>query len=145
MMEITLIAVSIYVVVTIVIVVTLNFLQNTKKKKYKDLLDKLEVEKNVIDSAPIESEISKIRTFLKNDKLDASLQEWENSFKDIRATQIPKITDLIIDAEYSLTQQDYKSIVYKIARLEMELYKVKTDTDILPYIVPFPSELFYKQ
>ena len=130
-MEITLIAVSIYIVATIVIVVTLNLLQNTRKKKYKTLIDKLEFEKNVIDSAPIESEISKIRTFLKNDKLDANLQEWEASFKDIRNMQIPKITDMIIDAEYSLTQQDYKAIVYKIARLEMELYKVKTSTDVL--------------
>ena len=130
-MEITLIAVSIYIVATIVIVVTLNLLQNTRKKKYKTLIDKLEFEKNVIDSAPIESEISKIRTFLKNDKLDANLQEWEASFKNIRNMQIPKITDMIIDAEYSLTQQDYKAIVYKIARLEMELYKVKTSTDVL--------------
>ncbi len=130
-MEITMIAVSIYIIATIIIVVTLNLLQSNKKHKYKALLDKLEVEKNVIDSTPIESEISKIRTFLRNDKLDASLQQWEASFKDIRNTQIPKITDMIIDAEYSLTQQDYKSIVYKIARLEMEIYKVKTNADIL--------------
>lgn len=130
-MTITLVAVSIYITTAIIIVVALNLLQNGRKKKYKVILDKLEVEKNVIDSTPINSEISKIKTFLKNDKLDSSLQEWEQRFKDIRNTQIPKITDMIIEADYSLAQQDYKSTIYKIAKLEMEIYKVRTNAEIL--------------
>jgi len=130
-MTITLVAVSIYIITAIVIVVALNLLQNGRKRKYKNILDRLEVEKNVIDSTPINSEISKIKTFLKNDKLDASLQEWEEKFKEIRNTQIPKITDMIIEADYSLAQQDYKSTIYKIAKLEMEIYKVRTNAEIL--------------
>jgi len=130
-MTITLVAISIYIITTIIIVIALNLLQNGRRKKYKNILDKLEVEKNVIDSTPINSEISKIRTFLKNDKLDASLQEWEEKFKDIRNIQIPKITDMIIEADYSLNQQDYKSTIYKIAKLEMEIYKVRTNAEIL--------------
>lgn len=130
-MTITLIAVSIYIITTIIIVVALNLLQNGRRKKYKIILDKLEVEKNVIDSTPINSEISKIKTFLKNDKLDSSLQEWEEKFKDIRNIQIPKITDMLIEADYSLNQQDYKSTIYKIAKLEMEIYKVRTNAEIL--------------
>ena len=130
-MDITLILVSIYVVTVIIIVIILNLLQNNKNKKYKTILDKLEVEKNVIDSTPINSEISKIKTFLKNDKLDANLNEWENRFKEIRNKQIPKITDMILEADYSLKQLDYKSTTFKIAKLEMEIYKVKTNTDIL--------------
>ena len=130
-MTITLVAVSIYIITAIVIVVALNLLQNGRKRKYKNILDRLEVEKNVIDSTPISSEISKIKTFLKNDKLDSSLQEWEEKFKEIRNTQIPKITDMIIEADYSLAQQDYKSTIYKIAKLEMEIYKVRTNAEIL--------------
>mgnify|MGYP005771907825 CR=1 FL=1 len=130
-MDITLILVSIYVVTVIIIVIILNLLQNNKNKKYKTILDKLEVEKNVIDSTPINSEISKIKTFLKNDKLDANLNEWENRFKEIRNKQIPKITDMILEADYSLKQLDYKSTTFKIVKLEMEIYKVKTNTDIL--------------
>ena len=130
-MTITLVAVSIYIITTIIIVVALNLLQNNQKRKYKNILDQLEVEKNVIDSTPINSEISKIKTFLKNDKLDSSLQEWEEKFKEIRNTQIPKITDMLIEADYSLTQKDYKSTIYKIARLEMEIYKVRTNAELL--------------
>jgi len=38
---------------------------------------------------------------------------------------------MIIDAEYSLDKKDYKSTMYKIAKLEMELYKVRTKSDFL--------------
>jgi len=130
-MNITFIAISLYIIASIIVIITLNILQNIKNKKYKNILDHLEVEKNVIDSSPINAEISKIRTFLKNDKLDASLQEWEAKFKEIRNTQIPKITDMLIEADYSLAQQDYKSTIYKIAKLEMEIYKVRTKAEIL--------------
>lgn len=130
-MNITFISISLYIVTSIIVIVTLNIIQNIKNKKYKTILDKLEVEKNVIDSSPIDSEISKIRTFLKNDKLDANLQEWESKFKSIRSNEIPKITDMIIEADYSLNQQDYKSTMYKIAKLEMEIYKVRTKTELL--------------
>ena len=130
-MDLMLIMVGLYIVIVIIVIVILNLLQNKRNKKYKTILDKLEVEKNVIDSTPISSEISKIKTFLKNDKLDANLSNWEDRFKDIRSNQIPKITDMILEADYSLKQQDYKSTVFKIARLEMEIYKVRTNAEIL--------------
>ena len=130
-MNMILTAVLIYIGTAIAIIITLNIIQNRKNKKYKKLLDKLEVEKNVIDSTPISAEISKIRTFLKNDKLDENLNSWEEQFKTIRTIEIPKITDMILDTEYSLGQQDYKASIYKIAKLEMELYKVKTNSEAL--------------
>lgn len=130
-MDLTLITISIYVVAVIILIVVLNLIQNNRNKKYRNLLDKLEVEKNVIDSTPINSEISKIKSFLKNDKLDSNLSNWEERFKDIRTNQIPKITDMILEADYSLKQQDYKSTIFKIAKLEMEIYKVRTNTEIL--------------
>ena len=130
-MDLMLIIVGLYIFIVIIVVIVLNLLQNNRNKKYKTILDKLEVEKNVIDSTPISSEISKIKTFLKNDKLDNNLNNWEERFKDIRTNQIPKITDMILEADYSLKQQDYKSTVFKIAKLEMEIYKVRTNTEIL--------------
>ena len=130
-MDLTMIAIGIYIVAVILIVLILNLIQNFRNKEYKRVLDKLEVEKNVIDSTPINSEISKIRSFLKNDKFDSNLTDWENRFKNIRNKQIPKITDMILEADYALQQQDYKSTIYKIAKLEMEIYKVRTNAEML--------------
>jgi len=130
-MNLVLIAIGLYVFATIVIIVALNLIQNVRNKKYKNILDKLEVEKNVIDSTPISLEISKIKSFLKNDKLESDLIDWEERFKYIRSIQIPKITDMLLEADYSLAQQDYKATIYKIAKLEMEIYKVRTSSEIL--------------
>ena len=130
-MNLTLIAVSIYILAVIILVVVLNIIQNKRNQKYRKILDKLEYDKNVIDSTPINSEISKIKSFLKNDKLDANLNKWEDCFKEIRLAQIPKITDMILEADYSLKQQDYKATIYKIAKLEMEIYKEWTSTESL--------------
>ena len=57
--------------------------------------------------------------------------EWTKRLNQIKEVQIPKLSDLILDAEYSLSQMDYKSTMYKIAKLEMELYKVRTNSDFL--------------
>ena len=130
-MDLTMIAIGLYISAVILIVIVLNLIQNGRNKEYKKTLDKLEIEKNVIDSTPISSEISKIRSFIKNDKYDDNLNDWENRFKDIKNNQIPKITDMLLEADYALKQQDYKSKVYKIVKLEMEMYKVKTNTSKL--------------
>jgi septation ring formation regulator len=130
-MDLTMIAIGLYILAVILIVLILNLIQNFRNKEYKKVLDKLEVEKNVIDSTPISSEISKIKSFLKNDKYDSNLASWENRFKDIRNSQIPKITDMLLEADYALKQQDYKSTIYKIAKLEMEIYKVRTNAEAL--------------
>ncbi len=125
----TIIVICVAAIISILIV--LNLIQYVKNKQYKKILDNIEIEKNVIDSAPIMSEISKIRSFLKNDKLDPSLEMWEERFKNIRNDNIPKITDMLLEAEYSLKQADYKSIIYKIAKLEMEIYRAKTFSNVL--------------
>ena len=130
-MNLTLFIITMYIVAVILIVVALNVIQNAKNKKYKTILDNLEIEKNVIDSTPILSEISKIKSILKNDKLEASFNEWQKQFEEIKNIKIPKITDMLLEAEYSLTQQDYQATIYKIAKLEMEIYKVRTNSDFL--------------
>ena len=38
---------------------------------------------------------------------------------------------MLLEAEYSLSQRDYKQTIYKIAKLEMELYKVRTNSEFL--------------
>ena len=58
-----------------------------------------------------------------NDKLDR--------LKDIKDVQVPNLSNMLLEAEYSLKQKDYKSTIYKIAKLEMELYKVKTNSEFL--------------
>lgn len=128
---IVLLMITLFVTTAIVIVVVLNIIQSKKKNRYKKRLEQLEYEKNTIDSAPIIPELSKIENFNKNEKLDALYDNWKDRLDSIRTNQIPKITDMLLEADYSLSKMDYKSTLYKIARLEMEIYKVRTNSEFL--------------
>lgn len=129
--SITLVFTTFFIIAVVLVVTVLNFIQNHKVKKLQKELEQLEVEKNVIDSTPIVPELAKIEILLKNGKLDTMYQEWKNRLAQIKTVQIPKITDMLIEADYSLSQMDYKNTLYKIAKLEMELYKVRTNSDFL--------------
>ena len=131
MESITLIFITLFIVASVLIVGILYLIQNVKNKKYKKRLEELEIEKNKIYSAPIASELAKIETFLNNEKLNNLYGDWKNRFENIKKHQITKITDMILEADYSLSQLDYKSTVYKLAKLEMELYRVKTNSELL--------------
>lgn len=130
-MNVTLFLIGIYVLTAIIIIVVLNIMQSLNNKKLKQELEDLEIEKNKIDSTPITPELSKIESYLKNDKLEVMYSGWKTRLEDIKNTQIPKISDLLLDAEYSLKQSDYKNTMYKIAKLEMEIYKVRTSSQFL--------------
>ena len=131
MTTITLFFVTGFILTLTIIVIVLYNIQNFKNKKYKKLLDKLEVEKNIIDSMPIVPELSKVENFIKNETLEDMYNEWKSRLDGIKKDQIPRLTDMLIDTEYSLSQMDYKTTLYKIAKLEMEIYKVRTNSNFL--------------
>ncbi len=129
--ELTLVIITLFIITVALIVTVLNVIQNHKNKKIKKQIEKLEYEKNIIESAPITPELSKIEAFLKNEKLEVMYNEWKKRLDVIRNRYIPKITDMIIETEYSLSRMDYKGTTYKLAKLEMEIYKVRTTAEIL--------------
>lgn len=129
--KIIIITLIIFVVSAALIVIVLNLMQSRKNKKYKKLIDDLEYEKNQIDTAPVAPELAKVESILKNEKLEVMYNDWNERLQDIKEIRIPKITDMLIEAEYSLSQMDYKSTMYKIAKLEMEIYKVRTKSEFL--------------
>ena len=130
-MDIGLFLITIYIVAIILIIIVLNLMKNYKNKKIKQQLEKLEIEKNKIDSTPITPELSKIESYMKNDKLEVMYTTWKTRLEEIKEKQLPKISDLLLDAEYTLKQSDYKNTMYKIAKLEMEIYKVRTSSEFL--------------
>ena len=131
-MDNTLIIIASALITTLVIVIiVLAVLRNRKKKKYKKLIEDLDYQKNRLDTSPVGPELAKIENYTKNEKLDVLYKNWKERLNDIKEIKIPKITDMLIEAEYSLSQTDYKSTMYKIAKLEMEIYKVKATSAFL--------------
>ena len=129
--NLTLIMLTLFLVCSGLIIAVLNLMQSKKNKRIKKTLEKLEIEKNKLATSPIVPELAKVEAFLNNDKLKQLYDEWTKRLNQIKEIQIPRLSDMILDAEYSLSQLDYKSTMYKIAKLEMELYKVRTNSDFL--------------
>ena len=129
--NLALIMVTIITITVSAILGVIYFIRSRKNNRIKKILENLEIEKNKIDSSPIVPELAKVESFLHNEKLKIMYDEWTTRLQNIKDVQIPKLSDMILEADYSLSQKDYKSTVYKIAKLEMELYKVRTNSEFL--------------
>lgn len=129
--NLVLIITTIVLVTFLLIAFVIYFLRSNKSKRIKKILEKLEIEKNKIDSSPIVPELAKVESFLNNEKLEVMYKEWSERLQNIKDNQIPKLTDMILETEYSLSQKNYKSTLYKLAKLEMEIYKVRTNSEFL--------------
>lgn len=113
------------------IISILVLMQNLKKKSLKKEIENIEIKKNEIDSTPILPELAKIETFLKNEKLEEMYNDWKERLTVIKGEQIPKLTDMILDVDYTINQLNYKCTMHKMARLELEVYKVRANADML--------------
>lgn len=126
-----LIVIVLAIVAIVTIIIVLNTIHSKRTKELKKIIDNLEIEKNKIDSAPINPELSKVESLVTNEKMEIIYQGWKERLSDIKEHQIPTLTDMLIETEYSLNKTNYKGTMYKIAKLEMEIYKVRTNSEIL--------------
>ena len=113
------------------IFLVLYLMRKGKKNKYKKIIEDLDYQKNQLDTSPVGPELVKVKDYINNEKLEVMYNNWKERLDNIKDTKIPKITDMLIEAEYSLSKLDYKSAMYKIAKLEMEIYKVRTTSEFL--------------
>lgn len=125
MENITLTIGTIVVIAIIIIIVVLNILKKKKNKSYKKQIDELDKEKNIIESTPVLSELAKVETIIKNDKMEEKYKTWQERFEIIKVAQISNVNDMITDLDIFLDKKDYKGYQVKVAKIELELYKAK--------------------
>lgn len=128
--KMTVIAICITIVLFTLLIIVI-VMKSKKKKKFKKIIEDLDYQKNELSSAPVNSELTKVRDYINNEKLQVMYNGWKERLDDIKEVKIPKITDMLIESEYLLDKKDYKSVMYKIAKLEMEIYKVRTTSEFL--------------
>ena len=120
------------VTITIILIVTIIYLiRHFYNKKIAAKIENLDVEKNSIASLPITPELAKIEAFLKNDKIEELYKGWQERLIEIREKEMPATNDMLLDTDYTLKQKDYKSVNLKLSKLEIAIYKVKSDSENL--------------
>lgn len=127
----TIILISLAVLAVIIVFIIINVIQRSKRKVIKQTLEKLDIEKNKIASTPVLSELAKVEAIVKNEKLEEKFKVWQQRFEDIKENKISKITDMIIELDVEQNQSDFKTMKVKIAKTEIEVYKVKQAADHL--------------
>lgn len=121
----------IYVTVAIVLTAFVIFfmifriVSSIKKKFYKNKVKNLEVFRNKVASTPVLVELSKIEPIIKNEKMEEKYNKWEEKFNKIKDDRISLIDDMLIDLDDFVDKKDYKSCGYRMAKVEIEIYKVR--------------------
>ena len=121
-----------YIVFAIILTfVILKLIKNKQIKNLREYLEKLDIQKNELESAPVISELAKLETIAKNENMEKKYKSWYEDFERIREKDIPKINDAIIDLETYLDNKEYKDFKIGVAKAEIEIYKAKTKIDYL--------------
>ena len=119
-------------IVTIIILIVIFALRNSKQnKKLKESISELEKEKNLIINAPILNELSKVEALVKDDKLKYKYDNLQYKFDDIRNIYIPKVTDMLLDADDLVARKKYKELKTLLADIELKIYRLREKTNTL--------------
>ena len=122
---------SYIVICIIVIIVALHIIRKSVANKYRKRVHELEVAKNVVASTPVSLELSKVEPIIKNDKMEEKYNEWQDRFNKLRDNDLALIDDMLIDLDIYINKKDYKSCVYRLAKTEFEIYRVREAADSL--------------
>lgn len=115
----------------ILITIILFNIQKRRLKRLKRKIIQLDKEKNLIVSAPVMAEMTKVEAVLKNDKLEEKYHEWQRRFFYIKDERIPEINDMIIELDLFKTNKDHKALELRLAKCEIEVYKAREAVDNL--------------
>lgn len=122
----------VYYIVSIIVIVALCILYNKKEEKnYKNQIDTLEREKNLVVSTTILSELNKVETLAKNDDLKNKYKAWKKRFDEIKDKDMSVISDEINDLEALFFDKKYTELKNVMLNTEINLNTLKTKAEIL--------------
>ena len=122
---------SYLVICIIVVIVVLHFIRRGIANKYRRKVHELEVAKNMVASTPVSLELSKVEPIIKNDQMEEKYNDWQDRFDEIRDKKLSRIDDMLIDLDIYIDKKDYKNCIYRLAKTEFEIYRVRESADSL--------------
>lgn len=116
---------SIVVLVIIALIIIIQIIRKIRFKYYRNLLRNLEVQRNMVASTPVLLELSRVEPIIKNDKMEEKYNRWQDRFNNLKENRLSKIDDMLIDLDLYVDRRDYKNCGYRLAKIEIEIYKVR--------------------
>lgn len=119
------------IIAMVIVIIILHFIRKFEMKYYRDRIKELEKQRNIVASTPVLLELSKVEPIIKNDKMEEKYNKWQDEFVSIKENRLTVIDDMLIDLDLYIEKRDYKSCGYSMAKIEMEIYKVREAADHL--------------
>lgn len=122
----------VYLILAIILVVVVLVLINKHdKKKLQGILTNLELDKNLIISANILTELNKVGSLINNKNLEIKYNNWKERYKQIKEVDMPPLENKLNDLEALIRDKKYKDFVKDSSKLELEIYYIKSKSDFL--------------
>ena len=115
----------------ILVVVVLVLINKHDKKKLQGILTNLELDKNLIISANILTELNKVGSLINNKNLEIKYNNWKERYKQIKEVDMPSLENKLNDLEALIRDKKYKDFVKDSSKLELEIYYIKSKSDFL--------------
>ena len=116
--------VSIFISLAIlgVFIVLLVLSKKRKEKKLKEkIIEELDYNKNILDTYPIENELVKVETLIKNEKLEEQYNTWQERFQKIKDENVVNLNEIVL----KLDSQNVENFDELKEDAKRELYKAK--------------------
>ena len=111
--------------ITILLFVIKTIFKNKKKKSILSSIDKLTTEKNMIISSILKSELAKAEKLANNKKTEKEVEDWKSRFEEIENTDMPILTDELIEVETRMVENDYEKAFEALTKAEKDIFHVK--------------------
>lgn len=122
----------VYLILAIILVVVVLVLINKHdKKKLQGILTNLELDKNLIISANILTELNKVGSLINNKNLEIKYNNWKERYKQIKEVDMPSLENKLNDLEALIRDKKYKDFIKDSSKLELEIYYIKSKSDFL--------------
>lgn len=116
-------AIALALVITIIV---LHIVRKAENRYFKNRIKDLEIQRNMIASTPVLVELSKVESITKNnDLMEEKCNKWQDRFTVIKEKRLSSVDDMLIELDTFLDDRDYKSCGARIAKVELEIYKIR--------------------
>lgn len=122
---------SIIIIVLIILTIIVEIIKKVRFKFYRNKVKDLEVQRNLVASTPVLLELSRVEPIIKNDRMEEKYNRWQDRFNNLKENRLTKIDDMLIDLDLFVDKRDYKQCGYRIAKIEIEIYKVRESAEHL--------------
>ena len=125
------IGIAYYLVTIASIFAVLHFMSKKNKTTVRKQMDELERDKNLIISASLIAELNKVEPLIGSSNMKDTLVLWQKRFQKIKEEDVPRITDMLLEAEEMYEQKEYAKLKRKLSEIELDIYYVRTKANFL--------------